>query len=188
MPDLRETAYPCFKRDISSEDLDKIYTPTEVEVVFANNSVRKKKHKVFFLVLLKSVQRLGYFVPISSVPTLVVKHIAKYLNQPLEKEAMTFYDRSRKKKDHIRLIRDFLGIKSYRDGGNEILAEALSNASLKKDELVDIINIGIEELIRNQFELPVFENLVRKAKTIRVQINEKIYQQIYEEAGGKDKQ
>ena len=185
MPNLRETAYPCFKSDVSSEDLDKIYTPTEAEVIFANNSVRKKKYKVLFLVLLKSAQRLGYFVSISSVPSSVVKHIAKFLNQPLEKEAMTFYDRSRNKKDHIRLIRDFLGIKSFRDGGNEFLVEALSNASLKKDELVDIINIGIEELIRNRYELPVFENLVRKAKTIRVQINEKIYQQIYERAGEK---
>jgi hypothetical protein len=48
--------------------------------------------------------------------------------------------------------------------------------------VVDIINIGIEELVRNRFELPAFNTLLREANKARSVTNSEIYQKIYDKA------
>ena len=40
-----------------------------------------------------------------------------------------------------------------------------------KDDIADIVNVGIEELVRQRFELPGFTILLRTAKKARVTVN-----------------
>jgi len=44
-----------------------------------------------------------------------------------------------------------------------------------KHELADIINVVIEELIRQRFELPAFSTLNRKALTVRIDVNDRYF-------------
>jgi len=76
LPTIQETAYPRLKTNISARDLAAIYTPTPKELALAEQVTRGKQAYLGFLILLKTFQCLGYFVPISQVPTIVVEHIA----------------------------------------------------------------------------------------------------------------
>jgi hypothetical protein len=77
MPSVQETAYPRLKSSVSNEDLIRVYTPTPEEIALAKNSAKGDEAFVGFLVLLKTFQRLGYFVPLTEVPPAIVEHIAQ---------------------------------------------------------------------------------------------------------------
>ncbi len=77
MPTKAETAYPRLKNHVTSRELNEIYTPTQAELALANQYTKKGVTKLGFLVLLKTFQRLGYFVAVDTVPTTIIEHIIK---------------------------------------------------------------------------------------------------------------
>jgi hypothetical protein len=70
MPTVHETAYPRLKSSISRRELIDHYTPTQAELELASRAAKGEAAKLSFLVLLKTFQRLGYFVALQ-VSTLV---------------------------------------------------------------------------------------------------------------------
>jgi hypothetical protein len=42
------------------------------------------------------------------------------------------------------------------------LRQTFGEAALTKEDVIDIINIGIEVLVRYRYELPAFDTLVRE--------------------------
>ena len=72
MPRLQETAYPRFKTTITEQELQEIYAPTPEELAFVEAQAYSATAKVGLLVLLKTFQRLGYFVTLSEVPRRIV--------------------------------------------------------------------------------------------------------------------
>ena len=179
MPSVHETAYPCFGKGITKKDLAGIYSPSIEEQTFAEYHTRKDVTRLGFLILLKTVQRLGYFTSVASVPSTISRFIAKRLDQPFEPGLLKEYDESRTKWNHVQPIRDFLGIKLFNEASRRILQEAGREAARTKDDIVDIINAGIEELVRHRMELPVFETLVREAKKSRAWTNTRLYNQVF---------
>lgn len=180
LPTIRETAYPCFRTNTAAKDLAEVYTPNEEELAYARSFIRTKDMELCFFILLKSFQRLGHFVPVISVPNVISKHIAGVLGCVYAPEKLEEYDRSRNKWKHVRRIRQFLGIKSVGKDTRNFLRITLRQAAWTKQDLVDIINVGIEELVRKHFELPAFDTLLREAKKARSKTNRQIYQQIYD--------
>lgn len=79
MPGLHDTAYPRFKKRIHRKELEQIYTPTREEIILARNEARGETAVVCYLILLKTLQRLGYFVRLKQVPTKIIYHIAGHL-------------------------------------------------------------------------------------------------------------
>ena len=77
MTAIERTAYPRFKQILSAKDLAEVYTPTPQERLVAHRSTKGRVAEVGFLVLLKTYQRLGRFVPLSEVPSSIIEHIAK---------------------------------------------------------------------------------------------------------------
>jgi hypothetical protein len=75
MSGIHETAYPRLKSDISEQELDAIYTPTAEEWVFVRSLYRQATQRAYVLIQLKLLQRLGYFVPLSSLPAILIEHI-----------------------------------------------------------------------------------------------------------------
>jgi len=75
---IYETAYPRIKSDITPSELDNIYTPSDAELRFASNHRRQPAAQYALLLLLKTFQRLGYFIQLKEIPRSVKKHIAKY--------------------------------------------------------------------------------------------------------------
>jgi len=67
MPRIHETAYPRLKSAVTEAELQEIYAPTAEEIAFAEAHTRSETARVSLLVLLKTFQRLGYFVTLAAV-------------------------------------------------------------------------------------------------------------------------
>jgi hypothetical protein len=54
-------------------------------------------------------------------------------------------------------------VKSFDETGQVILSTVVRHAAERMEDLADIINVAIEELIRESFELPGFSTLHKEA-------------------------
>ena len=77
MTAIERTAYPRFKRNLTTKGLAGVYTPTPAERFLALHSTKGNVAQVSFLVLLKTYQRLGRFILISEVPVPILEYIAR---------------------------------------------------------------------------------------------------------------
>jgi len=64
MVEIEKTAYPRFSKNkkLTEHTLQKIYTPSVDEISIAETHTKDPINKLKFLILLKSFQKLGYFV------------------------------------------------------------------------------------------------------------------------------
>lgn len=171
-----ETAYPRLKSSVSERDLLEMYTPSVEELALANRVSKGENAKLGFLVLLKTFQRLGYFVPLHAVPQSIVGHITRWTES--NSFDVAAYDASGSRRRHVVAIRAFLDIHPYDLVAEAVLGNIMAEAALTKEALADIINAGIEELIRQRYELPGFSTLRRLARHWRSTINQRIYDQV----------
>jgi hypothetical protein len=110
VPTVAETAYPRLKNQIREKELTEIYTPTFEELNLASQHTRKGATKLGFLVLLKTFQRLGYFVAPTTIPNAIVKHIANCSALACPPDILKSYDTSGTRWRHIIIIRDYLSL------------------------------------------------------------------------------
>lgn len=106
MPSLQDTAYPRLKTAVTARNLAEVYTPTAEEVALAHRVAHGNHAKLSFLVLLKTFQRLGYFVQLCEVPTPIIEHIARSLADPSDNATIGAYDESGTRRRHVAIIRD----------------------------------------------------------------------------------
>lgn len=182
MPNIHDTAYPRLKSSVTENELDKYYTPSHEEIAQALRFVKGQTARLGFLILLKTFQRLGYFVKIADVPERMVGHVAQFLGFR-KTPALHEYDDSGSRRRHVALVREYLQVKPFDHDGKRALLDATKEASLTKEDLADIINVGIEELLRTRFELPAFSTILRTAQYARSQVNTQIYEQVAVELG-----
>src|SRR5687768_176176 len=83
VPGIHETAYPRLKASVTARDLLEIYTPTPEECAFAASLTRSETARACVVLLLKTFQRLGYFVYVQDVPSVIVSHITAQLGAAL---------------------------------------------------------------------------------------------------------
>lgn len=188
MPSINETVYPRFKSIINESDLKNIYTPTPSEILYANEMTRNQKNRLQFLIMLKTHQRLGYFVNSIEVPKIIINHIARSIgieNVELEYEK---YDKSLTRLNHLNFIRKYLNVKPYDKNANHIAIKAAAEAAETKDNDADIINVVIDELIHQRYELPAFSTLVRLSRKVRHAIYTSYYKHVYEHISDNTKQ
>lgn len=177
MPSVHETAYPRLKASLSDAELDKYYTPNDAELALALRYVNGKAARLYFLVLLKTFQRLGYFIQLENVHERLVAHLARILKFQ-KTPNLADYDDSGTRRRHVALIREFLQVKPFDEHGRRALLDAAKEAALTKEDPADIINVGIEELIRLRFELPGYTTVLRTALYARTQVNRHIHSQV----------
>jgi len=182
MPGVNDTAYPRLKSSYTEKELEKYFTPDLFEFSFAQRSVHGRESRLQLLILLKTFQRLGYFVPLREVPERLIAHIAKLLKFK-KTPSLDDYEDSGNRRRHVALVREFMRVQPFEDGAKRILLDACREAALTKEDPADIINVGIEELIRLKFELPGFSTLLRTATYIRTQVNRQIHIQVSTELG-----
>jgi TnpA family transposase len=178
-----DTAYPRFKTRLTSTELERFYTPTDDELTFCTNVTRLPTTQLGFVVLLKTFQRLGYFVQSSEVPEAIIEHIATVINRRVDREGLHSYDQSKVRYNHLASVRRFLDVKPFSVQGKTLLRATLSEAALTKEDVADIVNVGIEILVRHRYELPAFDTLVREARAGRAATNQALYEQIHNALG-----
>jgi TnpA family transposase len=180
VPSIRDTAYPRLKAIPSRQDLKRLFTPSQAERAFADQYCGDPALLTCFLVLMKSFQRLGYFVALRDVPPLIVTHVANKLGMPDSELDLKGYDLSGSRRRHMQIIRDYLGVKRYDTLAQEWVADVMKEAAEHKEDLADIVNVAVEELVRQSYELPGFTVLLRTARHTRAELNRVLYRQMDE--------
>lgn len=184
MPSVHDTAYPRLKSSFSDKELNAIFTPTAEEMALTHKIAQTTALRIGFLVLLKTYQRLGYFLPMHKVPRQVAEHLSLLYGVYYEAVEWQAYDASGSRYRHIAFIREHLGVRSFDDTARQILTESICQSARLKEDPNDLINIAIEELIRQRYELPGFRTLLDEAQRTRAEVNRLIYGGVSVALGG----
>ena len=112
MAGIGDTAYPQLKTAPSAKELAEVYTPNFVELVWAEKRTREPAPRVGLLALLKTFQRLGYFVSLSDVPVCLLEHIARSAGYDSVPAELFHYDASSVRRRHMLLVRDYAAVKA----------------------------------------------------------------------------
>lgn len=182
---ISRTAYPQFKRYPSNKELHELYTPTVEEIKFVTSRTRSKTGLLGLMVMLKSFQRLGYFTHPELVPQPIIIHLRtclrlNYQVSPIPSlRSIRYYQEA---------IREYLNISSYNNQGQELAAVAIRDAAFVRDHPADLINVAIEELVRQRYELPAFSTLDRLACHIRSIVNSRLFKRVARKLSPTDRQ
>jgi hypothetical protein len=185
MTAIERTAYPQFKTQPSTKELAELYSPTAQEVAFAQAQTKSKRGLLRLLMMLKSFQRLGYFPRSEAVPVAVVNHIRTCLNLSAKVSAIA-PERSRYVYQNI--IRSYLGVHSYDQKAQKAMATAVAHAAEVMDHPADLINVAIEELVKERYELPAFSTLDRLVRRIRTATHTRLFHRLSEAMTAKEQQ
>ena len=158
--------------------MERFYTPCENERLFCDSHTRSQATRQGFVLLLKTYQRLGYFVTSAQVPDAIVAHIAAAMNEPDDRDGLRQCDSSQARRKHLAAVREFLGVKPFDEDGKALMRAAFCEAALAKEDVADLINIGIETLVRDRYGLPAFDTLEREARAQRAATNRELFAQV----------
>lgn len=180
MVDICETAYPRFKSELTQREIQTTYAPTDEELQFFKQAAQALPAKLYCIILFKSVQRLGYFPMLDEVPQPIIQFLMKQVSSRTItlRSLLAVESATNSRQRLMTTIRSYLNIKPVSSETTKAIELAALQAAEIKQELADIINVIIEELIRQRFELPAFSTLNRHAQRVRNQVNEDYYQSI----------
>lgn len=187
MPNISDTAYPRLKATLSQKELERSFTPSPKKKEFAWQKTTDDAQTIRLLVWLKAFQRLGYFPCLDEIPSRLFEHIAQSVGTEHRPEKLYAYNQSSQKWDHHAFVRQYLGVTAYGEAARKVAVHASLEAATTRDDLVDIVNVAIEELIRHRYELPGFSSLVRIARAARTRVNGGFHQQVYEKLSSSSK-
>jgi hypothetical protein len=139
MPSASDTAYPRPKTNPSATELGEIYAPNIFELVFAAEHTRKPALQVGLLLLLKTFQRLGYFVRYIDIPAAIISHIARRAGYQDVPEGLNSYDVSTSRGGHMTLMRNFVGVTAYGYAARKVVVDASLRAARTREDLPDIM-------------------------------------------------
>ncbi len=159
MASIERTAYPRFPRTLTLKDLQASFTPRPDETEWALRYARRPQGRLALLVLLKCFQYLRYFPALEAIPPEVVEHVSATLGVTPE-QTIQYAGSQTALYRHHKAIRDLLGVQPYTDAHTRKLAIRIAQeAAAVVETRVDIINIVVEDLVRQGYELPVFRTL-----------------------------
>ena len=176
MASIERTAYPRFKEKLSDSELEVLYQPNESELDFVRHHSRGDNQRLTLLALLKCHQHLGYLPSLKEIPKQVVVYLRNQLEVPQDTPIASEVERSRYR--YIKQIRSFLQVKSYSHGGQEVAESVIKKSAYTMSDPADLINVAIEKLIEQRFELPAFSTLDRLVGHLRQEVHEILYLQI----------
>jgi hypothetical protein len=104
-----DTAYPLLSANPTARELDELFTPNLVELNFAKTQTRQPASCIGLLLLLKTFQRLGYFVQVADIPLPIVQQVSLAAGFPEAPEGLVTYDSSTARADHMALVRPAIG-------------------------------------------------------------------------------
>lgn len=175
MASIERTAYPRIKQRLTKSELQEFYTPNLEEKFFIRENARNDEPQLHLLVQLKCFQRLGYFPNLEDVPDSVIKHLRSALRFKDEIFPLVI---PRTLYRHQATVRKFLGVKSYDKTARKLIVRAVYKAAQVMDNPADLINVAIEDLIKERYELPAYSTLDRLVGRIRSLVNRRLFQTI----------
>ncbi|WP_257148859.1 DUF4158 domain-containing protein [Bacillus thuringiensis] len=151
MVSMQETAYPRLKNCPNYKELEKLFSPTSSEISWARQKARTPFSQLGLLTMLKTFQCLNYFLPIRDTSSVIIEHIARKAKLDVPDQAeWDSYHRSGTGIRQIAMIREYRQAKIFNNQAHQIMLDIMKESILEKDEKSDIINIAIDELIKNR--------------------------------------
>jgi TnpA family transposase len=180
MTAIKDTAYPRFKPDPNAKDLEEAYTPTVEETAFVASIAEQPRIRLAVMLHLKAYQKMGRFVTLDEVPERVVRHVADVMGyrRVFSLDDLAAYDASRRKREHTKALRDYLGVRPLGEPGRRWLDGVAHEAARTLHFLADIIDVLLEELARHRYELPSFRLLDEMAGRAREQVHQDYFERI----------
>ena len=179
MTSIERTAYPRFKKAFTESELKQIFQPTEEEFVFVKKQARKSYYSLTLMALLKCQQYLGYSPAIENIPLQVQNYLREQLGLMSLVELLEDKETTKNTfKLYRQAVRNFLKIKPYGKGGQEVANKQIEKSAYTMSDPADLINVAIEILVKQFYELPAFSTLDRLVGNIREEVHEKIFAKI----------
>jgi TnpA family transposase len=175
MASIERTAYPRFKAALSTQELQTLYAPTEEERAFVAPHTRTDTQQLTLLTLLKCHQSLGYLPAFETIPTYIRQYLCHQLSLAPE-TALHTEKHLRSRSRH--LMRSYLAVTAYADGGPRVVKQRVTEAAYTMSDPADLINVAIEHLIQQRFELPAFQTLDRLVSHVRYEVHQRLYTQM----------
>ena len=176
MAAIERTAYPRFKPSLTANELQDLYCPTDEERDFISTQARGATQQLTLLTLLKCHQHLGYLPSLAEVPDQIRTYLCQQLNLfPLMYESV---DAEKTVYRYRQLIRTYLEIKPYGESGQDLVETAVAQAAYTMSDPADLINLAVEHLVQQRFELPAFSTLDRLVMHIRHRVHQDLYTRI----------
>jgi hypothetical protein len=183
MASIERTAYPVLPITPDAVELRSRYTPKRDEVLHARDYLKSERLWLNYLVLLKTFQELGYFVPLTNVPQFITDHVRGWLVESglmaepeqavLQKTTPETY------RAHQSNILAWLQVRCYKKRVIEPkLREALAQATSTQYSTQDLINYALEWLVKERYELPAFWTLDRIASSLNTTSNNAIFARV----------
>ena len=176
MVSVKRTAYPSLKKQLSEEELTALYSLSQKEMSLIYQNANGSSQRLTFAVLLKTYQGLHYFPNLQSVPHQVKEFLAKQLGLANETPLLAEANQKKTRSRYRKTIRKYLKRKLYKEEGIELLKAVITKTAYTMSDPADLINVAIEELVKEHTELPAFSTLDRLTSHLRTQVHEKIYQ------------
>ncbi len=154
---------------VSARELAEAFTPAADEVGWARSKTATEQHFLALVVLLKCYQRLGYFPKLADVPAAVVDYVRSKLELAEAVEAVHESDRTLWR--HRDFVRTRMGVKYTPAKVRAVAEAAIRKAVQSKDNPADLINVALDELVRQSCELPGYTTLDAMSALIRTEVN-----------------
>jgi TnpA family transposase len=181
MTAIERTAYPRFRSSLTHEELETYYTLTESEIGFVQTKASGETQQLTLALFLKAFQKLGYLPRLTDVPEQIRQYIAQQLQTVPASKTKNAAKASRKR--YRRAIYDHLGIKPYGDGGPEAVQIIVQRSAQTMSDPADLINVAVEELVRQRFALPAYSTLDELVNHIRHQVHLQLFRQVTSRLG-----
>lgn len=184
MPAQIRSAYPRFPDALTPRDLERHFTLSDMDRQLADAHARGGVQFLTFLVLLKGIQYLAYFPEVTTVPDRVVLHLRGQLVDraaSLPHRAAELGVSQATLYGYHQTIRQHLDIQAFRwEEVQPLLRGRLAQAAQTMNWVIDLINVAIEILIKERYELPAYSTLERLAATVRAEVHDTLFREIDE--------
>ena len=161
---------------VSARELAEAFTPTPDEMEWARVKTTAGQHLLALVLLLKCYQRLGYFPKLAEVPAAVVDHVRGTLGLP--EDVLATHESDRTLWRHRELVRTRMGVKYTPATVREVAEAAIRKAVQSKDNPADLINVALDELVRQRCELPGYTTLDAMATSVRAEVNSGMFRTV----------
>ncbi|MCD8525471.1 MAG: Tn3 family transposase [Gammaproteobacteria bacterium] len=191
MTSIYKTAYPYFshhKKKLTRELIANTYQLTPDEILDIKKRFSEDHSPLCYAVLLAVFKQFNYFPEFNTIPSEIIDYIKEQLDVSndniLEIHPST---RSRYRKD----IYQSLGITPWKTSKKTESGKAdhpaktfATHTAMRAAQLhnypADIINIVIEELKKERYELPTFKQLDKLVKHARSVVNNHLFKTVYD--------
>ena len=179
MISLKDTTYPDIKKELTNKELFECFTPTACDIEFCKKETRTNESFLCMVIILKSFQRYGYAVMLADLEKNIINYIIEKFEFNFSKKIIIEYDSSRNRRKHVDLIKKYLNIKSFSNGGERLIALTFYDLARSREDTADIINGVIETLIRERYEFPGFTTLLKECKRQKSKVYKEIFEKIF---------